>query len=513
MSQLSLSNLIWLYSDCIFTRLTACKSVNSFTNCSIFKEILTSLIVTLLICMAALIKRYFPFCNFWTRNHEFQYGPWHGSRMSESSRFFSMLMSSSFNALSTWNSEICHVLCDIVQIFWGRTTSDHNLLRWLKCHDNALFWLNNTVIRISHSVNVNYDLIFRFVTFSEVILMSHLMSENFKVIKWPYESRFNSCHRINVNLFLRIFSFQFITQIEHSLLRSAWSTDWTLFTLHLYAAWAWLQKTSNSESHCLDKRAHLPITEAAGQNISAILFKLWFLTVWLTVWLFCDCGKLVGSDSWVCPTSIGKFHTAAPATLELEFWYFDWQWRVTTSVLLLVSLFPSWIQPLKTNTTRIWSLSLFWQPETSLFYHCAGCWFQYSLCQTNLIVSSLMLLLDMTCQESWADSLSLQLARIAILLSGQFKSQCSCKCHEAQSLDHWCQSITNSHLLYKKHWVSEECILQQGSLLRQCQSMLILDLLQPSQLFLNWWMSKEHWITKMSKGCWCWPSQSLKSWI
>jgi hypothetical protein len=119
------------------------------------------------------------------------------------------------------------------------------------------FQLNNTVIRISHSVNVNCDSIFRFATFSEVILMSHLMSENFKVIKWSYESRFDSCCRISASLFLRIFSFQFITWIEHSLLRSAWSTDWTLSVLHLYATQAWLQKTSNSESHCLDKCAHL----------------------------------------------------------------------------------------------------------------------------------------------------------------------------------------------------------------------------------------------------------------
>ena len=142
MLQLSLFNSIWLYSDCIFTRLTACKSINSFMNCSIFKEILMSLIVTLLICMTALIKWYFPFCNFQTRNHEFWYGPWHGSRMSKSSHFFSMLMSSSFNALDTWNSKICHALYDIVQIFWGSTTSDCNLLRWLKCHDSAELWFN-----------------------------------------------------------------------------------------------------------------------------------------------------------------------------------------------------------------------------------------------------------------------------------------------------------------------------------------------------------------------------------
>ncbi len=180
---------------------------------------------------------------------------------------------------------------------------------------------------------------------------------------------------------------------------------------------------------------------------------------------------------------------------------------------MLVSLFPSWIQPLKTNATRIWSLSLFWQSETSLFYHCVSCWFQYSLCQMNLIMSSLMLLLDMTCQESWADSLSLQLARIAILLLSQFESQHSCKCHEVQSSDHWCQSIANSHSLYKKHWVSKEFILWQGSLLHQCWSMLTLGLLQPSQLLLNWWMSRGHWITKMFEGCWCWPSWSLKSWI
>ncbi len=264
MSQLLLFNSIWLYSDCIFTKLTACKSMNSFTNCLIFEEILMSLIVTLLICMTVLIKWYFSFCDFWTRNHEFQYDPWHGSRMSKSSHFFSMLMSSSFNTLDTWNSEICYALYDIVWIFWDSTTSDCNLLRWLKCHDNALSWLNNTVIRISHSVNVNCDSIFKFATFSEVILMFCLMSENFKVIKWSYESRFDSCFRINVSLSLRIFSFQFITWIEHSLLRSAWSTDWTLSVLYLYAAWAWLQKTSNSESHCLDKRAHLPITEAVN---------------------------------------------------------------------------------------------------------------------------------------------------------------------------------------------------------------------------------------------------------
>ncbi len=264
------------------------------------------------------------------------------------------------------------------------------------------------------------------------------MSENFRVIKWSYKSRFDSCCRISVSLFLRIFSFQFITQIEHSLLRSAWSTDWTLSALHLYATWAWLQKTSNSEFHHLDKCAHLSITEVVDQNISAILFKLWFLTIWLTVWSLCDCDKLVGSDLWVCSINIDKFCTAASATLKLKFQYSNWQWWVTTSVLLLISLFPSWIQPLKTNATRIWSLSLFWQSETLLFYHCAGCWFQYSLCQMNLIMSSLMLLLNITCQESWADSLSLQLARIAILLSDQFESQHSHKCHKAQSSDHWC---------------------------------------------------------------------------
>ena len=183
------------------------------------------------------------------------------------------------------------------------------------------------------------------------------------------------------------------------------------------------------------------------------------------------------------------------------------------SVLLLISLFPSQIQLLKTNAIRTWSLSLFWQLKTSLFYCCAGCWFLHSLCWMNLIVSSLMLMLNITCQESWADLLSLQLARIAILLSGQFESQHSHKCHEAQSSCHWCQLITNSYLLYKRHWVSEECILWQDLPLHQCWSMLILDLLQPLQLFLNWWMSREHWITKMFKDCWCWPSQSLKSWI
>ncbi len=195
------------------------------------------------------------------------------------------------------------------------------------------------------------------------------------------------------------------------------------------------------------------------------------------MWLCCDCGKLAGSDSWVCFTDTDKFRTAAPATLDLKFQYFDWKWQETTSVLLLVSLFPSWIQPLKINATRIWSLSLFWQPETSLFYHCVSCWFQYSLCWMNLIMSSLMLLLDMTCQELWPNLLSLQLARIAILLSGQFESWCSHKCHKAQSFDYWCQSITNSHLLHKEHWVFEECILWQGSLLHWCWSMLILDLL------------------------------------
>ncbi len=184
--------------------------------------------------------------------------------MSESSHFFSMLMSSSFNALSTWNLEICHALCDIVWIFWGSTTSGHNLLRWLKCHDSALSQLNNTVIRISHSADVNCGSIFKFATFSEVILMSLLMSENFEVIKWSYESRFDSYHRINTSLSLRIFSFQFITWIEHSLLRSAWFTDWTLFALCLYATQVWLQKTSNSEFHCLDKCAHLSISEAVS---------------------------------------------------------------------------------------------------------------------------------------------------------------------------------------------------------------------------------------------------------
>jgi len=153
--------------------------------------------------------------------------------MSKSSHFFSILMSSSFNALDTWNSETCHVLCDIVWIFWGSTTFSHILLIWLKCQDNTLFQLNNTIIRISHSVNVNCDSILKFATFSEVILMPHLMSENFEVIKWSYESRFDSCCKISVSLSLRIFSFQFITWIEHSLLKSAWFTDWTLSVLHL----------------------------------------------------------------------------------------------------------------------------------------------------------------------------------------------------------------------------------------------------------------------------------------
>jgi hypothetical protein len=119
--------------------------------------------------------------------------------MSESSHFFSMLMSSSFNALvlEIQKSVMSYV---ILSESSETATSDHNLLRWLKCHDNALSQLNNTVIRISHSVNVNCDSIFRFATFSEVILMSHLMSENFRVIKWSYESRFDSCCRISVSL-------------------------------------------------------------------------------------------------------------------------------------------------------------------------------------------------------------------------------------------------------------------------------------------------------------------------
>jgi hypothetical protein len=65
-----------------------------------------------------------------------------------------------------------------------------------------------------HSADVNCDSIFKFATFSEVILMSHLMSENFRVIKWSYESRFDSCCRISVSLSLRIFSFSLLHELN-----------------------------------------------------------------------------------------------------------------------------------------------------------------------------------------------------------------------------------------------------------------------------------------------------------
>lgn len=240
------------------TRLTDFSLENSSTNCSILGGIMASRIVTLLMRMAALIRWYFSFWLFRTRNHGFRYGPWHGSRIPQSSHSHNIFMSSPSRARGTWKPGTCHAWWGMVQIFWEGTTSGRRRPIWLKCQDKAFSRLNRTAIKISRSEDVKWDPIFKLVALMGVSLDPRGMSENFVMIIWSYGSRSGPRCNLKARCSLMIFCFQSVIRTGQSPLGSDWFTGWTLSALRLYAALTWCQNTSYSGSHRFESRAWPP---------------------------------------------------------------------------------------------------------------------------------------------------------------------------------------------------------------------------------------------------------------
>ena len=154
------------------------------------------------------------------------------------SLFYNICMSSFFNACRTWNSVICYVLYDIVQICCDDTIFNCIQLIWLKCQNRVFFLLNSTVIRISFSAAVSCDFIFKFLMLFDVSLDSLDISENLNIIKLLNKFRSNSLCRFKLSLFVIIFCFQSVIHIKQSSLESDWFTNCILSVFCLYAVCA-----------------------------------------------------------------------------------------------------------------------------------------------------------------------------------------------------------------------------------------------------------------------------------
>ena len=210
-------------------------------------------------------------------------------------------MSSFFNAHRTWNSAICHVLCDTVQIHCDDTIFDCIWLIWLKCQNRAFFLLNSTVIRISLSAVISCDFIFKFLMLSDVSLDPLDMSKNLNVIKLLNRFRSDLLCRFKLSLFTIIFCFQSVIHTEQLSLKSDWFIDCILSVFCLYAVCVWWWNTSNSGFHCLDSLAHSSFISRVGLKTYDIKSKfmpcviLWPLCVLMVLW------ELTDLNLWVQP--------------------------------------------------------------------------------------------------------------------------------------------------------------------------------------------------------------------
>ena len=208
-------------------------------------------------------------------------------------------MSSFFNAHKTWNSVICYVLCDIIQIHCNDTIFNHIWLIWLKCQNRVFSLLNSIVIRISFSAMINCDFIFKFLMLSDVSLDSLDISENLNIIKLLNKFKFNLLCRFKLSLFVIIFCFQSVIYIKQLSLKFNWFIDCILFIFHLYAVCVWWQNTLNSEFHHFDSLAHSSFISKVSLKTYNIKFKfmlhviLWPLCVLIILW------KLVNLNLWV----------------------------------------------------------------------------------------------------------------------------------------------------------------------------------------------------------------------
>jgi len=122
--------------------------VNSLENSLVHGGRFTSLIVTRLIFIAALISQYFLRSFLLTRNHRFLYRLSQYSKVPQASHSYNIFITSSYRAFSTGKLSTYYTLCGIVLIFSSRVIS---LLIWpiLKnSYARAFFWLKSIASKI-----------------------------------------------------------------------------------------------------------------------------------------------------------------------------------------------------------------------------------------------------------------------------------------------------------------------------------------------------------------------------
>ena len=327
--------------------------------------------IILLIYMTALISLYFLFWLFCTRNHGFQYEPWHDSRISQSSFLCSIQISSSSSAWDTWKSEICHILCSTVLIHCRKTISDYSLSMWLKCQDKAFSLLNSTVIKICCSVNVKSDSIFKFSALTVMSCDSFIMSENFRVIRLLNKFRFRSLCSIETSFSWRTFSFQWVIQVKQSLLESDWLMSCTLLILHLYTTHIWCQKTSNSEFHLLDNLTDSSLIDAVNLKTKNIESKLMLEVVSLLFEVLTVSRELTDLNLQVQHVSSETKYMSAVTILNVISMIFNFKTWETLLNMLLVILFSVQIQNSETVTINTSFLDSDVCSETWLFKNLA----------------------------------------------------------------------------------------------------------------------------------------------
>ena len=323
--------------------------------------------ITLLICMTALISLYFLFWLFHTRNHEFWYELWHDLRIPQSSLSPSIQISSSSSAWDTWKSEICQVLCGTVLIHCREIISGHSLSMWLKCQDKAFSLLNSTAIKICYSVNVKSDFISKFSALTVMSCDSFIMSENFRVIRLLNKFRFRSLCSIETSFSWRTFSFQWVIWVKQSLLESDWSMSCTLLILHLYTTHIWCWKTSNSEFHLLDNLTDFSSIDAVNLKTNDIESKLILEVVSLLFRILMMLREFMNLNLQVQHADSETKHMSVMTILNVISIVFNFETWETLLNMLLIILFSVWIQNSETVTINTLFLNLSVCSETWLF--------------------------------------------------------------------------------------------------------------------------------------------------
>ena len=142
---------------------------------------LTSRMMIRFIFMIALMNWHLSSCFFFTKKYELRYDLWQNFRISLSIRFWRILMTTSLSAFEIENVDDCHVLCDIVLIFYEGATSSLTCLIFENFQIITVFLLNNIFVKTFLFFKISSSLTMIFFNRSLINRDSQEMFKNLKI--------------------------------------------------------------------------------------------------------------------------------------------------------------------------------------------------------------------------------------------------------------------------------------------------------------------------------------------